>query len=292
MEQDLTPYPASERVLCRWVAALFQRGIAGSSVKLYLAAVRYSQIAVGLGDPQMSDWPQLSYVVRGMKKLKLKGKERPRLPITPQILLGLIEIWGEQTDVFNGQMLTAASCMCFFGFLRSGEVVAPPGKDFDSSVHLSVGDVKVDSRAKPTYLEVSIKASKTDVFRKGVTVVLGATGKKLCPVATILQYMSNPRPAAASPKGAFFVFSDGSALTRAKLVKEMRAALEARGIRPSDYAGHSFRIGAATTAATCGMLDSLIKTLGRWESTAYTLYIRTPRKTLCSVAKSLASSSP
>ena len=112
---------------------------------------------------------------------------------------------------------------------------------------LSPGDVKVDSRAKPTYLEVSIKASKTDVFRKGVTVVLGATGKKLCPVATILPYMSNPRPAAASPRGAFFMFSDGSALTRAKLVKEMRAAFEARGIRPSDYAGHSFQIGAATT---------------------------------------------
>ena len=119
----------------------------------------------------------------------------------------------------------------------------------------------VDSRVKPTYFEVSIKASKTDVFRKGVTVVLGATGKKLCPVATILQFMSNPRPAAASPRGSFFVFSDGSALTRAKVVKEMRAALEARGIRPSDYAGHSFRIGTATTAATCGMPDFLIKTL-------------------------------
>ena len=75
-----------------------------------------------------------------------------------------------------------------------------------------------------------------------MTVVLGAIRKKLCPVATILQYMSNPRPAAASPRGALVVFSDGSALTRAKLVKEMRAALEARGIRPaSDYAGHSYR---------------------------------------------------
>ena len=37
---------------------------------------------------------RLASMVRGMKKLKLKGKERPWLPITPQILLGLIEIWG------------------------------------------------------------------------------------------------------------------------------------------------------------------------------------------------------
>ena len=33
----------------------------------------------------------------------------------------------------------------------------------------------------------------------------------------------------------------------------------------------------------------LIKTLGRWQSAAYTVYIRTPRETLCAVAQSLIS---
>ena len=42
-------------------------------------------------------------------------------------------------------------------------------------------------------------------------------------------------------------------------------------------------------AAQQGLQDSLIKTLGRWESSAYTSYIRTPPATLCKVAKSLVS---
>ena len=70
-------------------------------------------------------------------------------------------------------------------------------------------------------------------------------------------------------------------------MRELREALVVKGIKPESYAGHSFRIGAATTAANCGMPDSLIKTLGRWESAAYTLYIRTPHSVLRSVAGAL-----
>ena len=57
-------------------------------------------------------------------------------------------------------------------------------------------------------------------------------------------------------------------------------ALQNAGISPAGYSGHSFRIGAATTAAQAGLEDSVVKTLGRWESAAYQQYIQTPRETL------------
>ena len=72
-----------------------------------------------------------------------------------------------------------------------------------------------------------------------------------------------------------------------RFVESMRTALTQAGYKAKDYAGHSFRIGAATTAAQRGIQDSLIKTLGRWESSAYTRYIRTPPPVLQGVAKIL-----
>ena len=50
------------------------------------------------------------------------------------------------------------------------------------------------------------------------------------------------------------------------------SVLAAANIDMSQYCGHSFRIGAATTAARAGVEDSLIKTMGRWESVAYLRY--------------------
>ena len=88
--------------------------------------------------------------------------------------------------------------------------------------------------------------------------------------------------------GPFFKLASGAPLSRQVLVQKLRVALEVAGIDASKYAGHSFRIGAATTAAMVGIEDSLIKTMGRWESAAYQLYVRVPRCRLTTVAQRMA----
>ena len=69
--------------------------------------------------------------------------------------------------------------------------------------------------------------------------------------------------------GPPFHWESGVPLSKASFVKHVRAALEEAGLPAKDYAGHSFRIGAATTAAVAGIEDSAIQTLGWWESSAF-----------------------
>ncbi len=273
----------SERSLCLFVGHLFQAKLASQTVKCYLSAVRFAQIALGLGDPKVDSMPRLEYVTRGLKKSATQ-KKAPRLHITPPILRRLKLVWERMSNQHDALMLWAAACICFFGFLRSGEIVVPSETGYDQSSHLSFGDVRVDDRANPQYLEIHLKASKTDPFRQGVSVVVGRTNTDLCPVAAGLAYMA----ARGSAPGPLFKFHDGKFLTRDNLVKAVRSALSAAGVEAAHYSGHSFRIGAATTAFGQGVPDVLIKTMGRWESSAYMLYIRTPREQLCAVARSLA----
>ena len=272
----------TETILSRFVAFLYTERLTGATVKNYLSAVRHAQIALGLGDPDMSKMPQLEYVVKGLKR-NTSTIKRTRLPITPDILRRLKGIWQSWQNQRDASMLWAAVTMCFCGFLRSGEVVVPSQTTYDPASHLSFGDVRVNDITNPQFIEIRIKASKTDPFRKGVSVYLGRTNNELCPVAASLDYMVRR----GSTAGPFFKFSDDSYLTRDRFVKEVRSALDRIGMVSSNYAGHSFRIGAATTAAQRGIQDSLIKILGRWESSAYTLYVKTPRETLCSVTGAL-----
>ena len=71
------------------------------------------------------------------------------------------------------------------------------------------------------------------------------------------QFLAMPGP---SP-GQSFCFADGRPLNTPAVV--LHSAFPSTF---SSYSGHSFQIGAATTAASQGLLDYLIRALGLWFS--------------------------
>lgn len=192
-------------------------------------------------------------------------------------------IWSRPPVTFDKTMLWAACCLAFFGFMRCGEFTSPSPRAA-SEATLRASDVSVDSRANPQVLIVWLRHSKADPFGAGMHLYLGRTGDILCPVTAMLGYLAI-RPATAGP---LFVFHDNTFLSRARLVTHMRETLSQAGIQTAHFSGHSFRIGAASAAARAGCNDSLIQTLGRWKSDAFTAYIRTPPDDLAAVSKRLA----
>ena len=74
----------------------------------------------------------------------------------------------------------------------------------------------------------------------------------------------------------------------AAFVSLVTSTLQQIGINDKQYNTHSFRIGVATTAKEAGISDVHIKMLRCWKSTAYQLYVRTPREKLAKLSRQMA----
>lgn len=277
-------------MLCYFVVFLARQGLAPTTIRTYLAAIRHAQIARGLPEMRQGGLPRLQLVQTGIRRERaLQGTQQmaARLPITTDVLRRLHSVWLTGPVRHDNAMMWAASSACFFGFFRAGEITVPSATEFDAAVHLAWGDVSVNATAPPSMVRIFLKRSKTDQFGRGVEVFLGATGDDLCPVAAIVAYAGRRGVA----PGPFFLFEDGSPLTKARFVDGVKGALVLAGVRPDGYTGHSFRIGAATAAARAGVQDSVIQALGRWSSLAFLRYIRTPREELAAHARTISGSS-
>ena len=205
--------------------------------------------------------PCLQLILKGIQRNQATSHPpRVRLPITLQIMRSIYDLLTNQPHSYTNILIWAACSLAFFGFLRVSEFTIPSDADYDDECHLSLADVSVDNRGNPQLLRVKIKQSKTDPFRRGVDIYLGATGRTLCPIKAILPYL------ALRPKhhnGPLFIFEDGRSLTRQRFSSLLQNLLSRLGFDSTQYNTHSFRIGAATTAAQANIPHTSIQMLGR-----------------------------
>ena len=271
----LAPLPADEWSLMLFITWLYSvRHLSPATVSVYLASVRSLHVDRGFPDP-VKDTPRLHRVLRGIQRSS--ASPRPsRLPVTQPILFAIRSALSPA--VFDHCMFWAACSLAFFGFLRVSEFTC--SGPFDPRLHLSLSDVWFDPSGS---IRLLIKSSKTDPFRRGVILSIGPSGNSLCPVSALRHYLQ----LRGFAPGPLFVSSLGCPLSPFLVNSWLRSILATVGIS-GHYSSHSFRIGAATCAAAAGVPDHLIKTLGRWSSNAYQLYIRTPPHVLSSVAAVLA----
>ena len=100
-------------------------------------------------------------------------------------------------------------CLVFFGFMRCSEFIVLQQDKYDSSMHLSLADIALDSRSLPRTVRVRTKQSKTDPFHQGINIYLGRTDQDVCPVWAIMTYLG----IRGSTPGPLFVLPDRRLLT-------------------------------------------------------------------------------
>ena len=238
------------------------------SIKVYLFGVRNLHLEHGFPDP-LIDALQLRRLLWGIKRLRGVHTDT-RLPITPSLLRAFLNLL-LQTD-YDHLMLWAAMLVAFFGFLRSSDLLA-----------LRYSDLR---RTREGY-QLAIRVSKTDPFRQGATVYLTHLGDNTRCAVTALDHLLAH---SSGQHGPVFQSRAGLQLTRPWLNALIRELVSRMGQPPERYSFHSFRIGAASTAAAAGVPDWKIQALGRWSSDCYRCYIRLPSANPTHIAATLAGS--
>ncbi|XP_006821479.1 uncharacterized protein LOC102808192 [Saccoglossus kowalevskii] len=233
----------------------------------------------------LSNWTNLHRTLQGIK-LQYSAPVRNRLPVTISILRTLKNAlrYSQSLIPVDQLMMWSAFTIAFFGFLRVSEFTAQSPTNFNEPTTMVRSDIHFDQSLNS--LNITIKSSKTDPFRRGQNIIVAASGSSVCAVRAYLRYTSVALHPTQSPA---FQFMDGSFLTRQRITFELQRLLARAGFyNTSQYTSHSFWSGAATTAAAAGIPDWLIKCLGRWQSDAYQVYIKTPIATLQEVPSIIA----
>ena len=273
-----------------------------ASVEQYLKAVRSTCIDMGRQVPELASFPRMQRALQGARygERADRGDGYYRLPITLQMLSAMVRVALQRTareleegkevtpvggGLGNGVQRATMYVVAFFGALRPGEISLRTQRSNGlPSVQLRMRHVRrmeVENpytRARMGMWMLFLESSKTDQMGERSDIALGESGQELCPVQMLDVYMAARRQQGHKmDDGDTLVFPAADGRTAVKyddFLAAIRQDLLEAGYDTSKFAGHSFRIGCATTLAANGVPDHLIQAVGRWHSDSYKRYIR------------------
>lgn len=246
------------------MAHLSLAGRSHSTVRTYLAGIGARHRLNGWLDPSESFL--IKKLLQGLTRCTRKADAR--YPITLQRLGQLVsKLPLVCSNSYEATLFQAAYTLAFFGFFRVSDIVGQPRVP-DGRMGMQFIDVTFDNFS----LDVHLKHSKTDQSGTGCHVNIPQVGSapEVCPVTAMKRFLQ-VRPQTPGP---LFVHFDGSQLTRYQFQAVLKKVASLLGWPPKGFSSHSFRIGAATTAALNGVPVKDIMLRGRWLSHAVHNYIR------------------
>lgn len=295
---QLQAWPPTEYQLILFLAYLSSTSradgkapVRAKSLRVYLHAVGTYAEQSGHINP-LRNATRLWRVWQGIKRTEPQVAKRTRLPLTTD----LVRFIASRTSLSSPRecMLLAAIAVATYGLMRSGELTRTSHNAESTLLWLDIAFMRDDkslcdkssatSMQQAQQLLVTLRSSKADVERQGVTICIAAS----LPVQCLLRHALLQTLPLRSDKPVFSLRISDQALTRHDLVTFMRSKLrqsEQWASKAHMFSGHSFRRGGATSLSQAGVPESMIRTLGRWTSDCVRLYVQSDHSSIASASR-------
>ena len=122
-------------------------------------------------------------------------------------------------------------------------------------------------------------------------VVLGGGGSLFDPVVELCAWLA-ARRRRHGDRGPLFCWPNGAPLTVDQVRAAVKRTMAAAGLNPDRFGAHSLRIGGATALFAAGADPTVIRTMGRWSSDIYRLYVRACFERCCASLAGRSTATP
>ena len=243
---------------------LHKQRLRATTIRTYLTAISFVHRIKNMPDPSHS--LLITKTLHGIANLDKLRPSTPLRPITRDILHKLIDaIPAIQPFPYYQALLKALFLLTYHACMRAGEAVV--------SMHdqhtLSLSDIESTTYNQLPAYNITFRTYKHS-HNPAILTLLPASTPQYCPVQSLKEYL---RIRGQTP-GKLFISCTRQPINRHFFADNLKSALGQLGLPSNQYNTHSFRIGRATQMALEHTPDSVIRTVGRWHSSAYQGYIR------------------
>ncbi|KAF8836513.1 hypothetical protein BDN67DRAFT_879765, partial [Paxillus ammoniavirescens] len=243
----------------------------GSTIANYAAAIKAWHLLHGM------EWTvkdaEYKALLEGATRLAPSSSKRPkRVPFTVDIL-ERFSLLMNLDDPCDAAIFACLTCS-FFCITRLGEFTVPAISKFDPSKHITrAGFTLTQNHEGLTVMRFSLPSTKTSKEGEEVHCTLHNQNSRLDPKGALDRHLRiNPDRESAH----LFAWKHPSGglrpLSKKEVTKRIDAIVKGQSGLP-DLKGHSLHIGGTLFYLLKGVPFNIVKTMGRWSSELFTLYL-------------------
>ncbi|KAJ6472275.1 hypothetical protein DFH09DRAFT_954068 [Mycena vulgaris] len=259
--------PATPDLLAMFLAAA-AGSYAGKTLENYFSGVRAWHVLHGI------EWgpnnAECEALLRAAAALQPKSSQRKkRRPYTVDLIITLLSHLDpeEPLDAAVGSCLTTG----FYSCARVGELTVKTLQSFDPTRHVKPSDVREETDPKGLAMTVlGVPVTKSNA--SGEDLFYATQSDASDPRRGFTNHL---RVNAPPPNSHLFSYKHGSRhrpLTKSAFIGRIHKAFRAAKLEPLQ--GHGIRIGSTLFYLLRGTPFDVVKTIGRWGSDAFLLYLR------------------